>query len=175
MKVLVISDTHGNIDNVRSILDQTEVVAVLHCGDYITDARLIQKFYPEVEVYGIYGNCDIGFGGEYDTVVTLDGVSIYMTHGHRYGVKWGEYEELIIDTKAHEAEIVVFGHSHEAHLEQKDGVVLLNPGSITKPRDSRYPSYAFIELNNGKIKEISILQIRANGEITRHPASYYKK
>lgn len=172
MKVLVISDTHGNIENARYILDSAKaagIKAVLHCGDYVSDARLIDKFYPEVEVYSVYGNCDVGFGGEYSMAVEIEGVTIYMTHGHRYGVKWGEYDELAIDAIAHDAKVAVCGHAHEAHLEIIDDVIVINPGSLTLPRDSKYPSYGILELEAGHVKEVKILQITDEGKIIHHP------
>lgn len=174
MKVLVISDTHGNIENAKNILNKlipAGVKAVLHCGDYVSDARLIEKLYPQVDVYGVYGNCDVGFGGAYTEVVTLEGVSIYMSHGHRYGVKWGDYDEVAIDAIAHEAAIAVCGHSHEAYLEKEQGVLIMNPGSLTLPRDSKYPSCGILELKDGHVKEASILQIREGNVITNHPIS----
>lgn len=174
MKVLVISDTHGNIENAKNVLNQVipaGVETVLHCGDYISDARLLEKFYPQVEIYGVYGNCDVGFGGAYSEVVTLEGVSIYMSHGHRYGVKWGEYDEVAIDAIAHEATVAICGHSHQAYLEKKQGVLIMNPGSLTLPRDSKYPSYGILELKDGYVKEASVLQILEGGVITRHPVS----
>lgn len=173
MKVLVISDTHGNIENAKSVLNQVipeGVKTVLHCGDYISDARLIEKFYPQVEVYGVYGNCDVGFGGAYSEVITLEGVSIYMSHGHKYGVKWGDYDEVAIDAIAHEATVAICGHSHEAYLKKNQGILIMNPGSLTLPRDSRYPSYGILELEDGQVKEASLLQILKGGGIRRHPA-----
>lgn len=174
MKVLVISDTHGNIENAKRVLNQVipaDVETVLHCGDYMSDARLLEKFYPQVAIYGVYGNCDVGFGGAYSEVVTLEGVSIYMSHGHRYGVKWGEYDEVAIDAIAHEATVAICGHSHQAYLEKKQGVLIMNPGSLTLPRDSKYPSYGILELKDGYVKEASVLQILDGGVITRHPVS----
>lgn len=176
MKVLVISDTHGNIENAKRVLNQVipaGVETVLHCGDYMSDARLLEKFYPQVAIYGVYGNCDVGFGGAYSEVVTLEGVSIYMSHGHRYGVKWGEYDEVAIDAIAHEATVAICGHSHQAYLEKKQGVLIMNPGSLTLPRDSKYPSYGILELKDGYVKEASVLQILDGGVITRHPVSNY--
>lgn len=173
MKVLVISDTHGNISHVEDILERTiplGVKAVLHCGDYITDARIIGKRYPELEIYGVHGNCDIGFGAAYSEVVTLEGVNIFMTHGHRYSVKWEDYEDLYIDAVAHEAQLAICGHSHVAYLERREECTLLNPGSITQPRDGFGPSYAVLDLEGGKIKEISIMQIVDHQSVTRHPA-----
>lgn len=175
MKVLVISDTHGKIDYAKMILDQTipkGVGAVLHCGDYVTDARLLQKAYPNIEVYSVNGNCDVGFGSTYSEVVTIENVDIFMTHGHRYSVKWGEYDDFIIDTIAHGAQIGVCGHSHCAYLDRSDEVIILNPGSITSPRDGYKPSYAILELKDGKIEDVSIMQILGNNSVTRHPAHH---
>ena len=174
MKVLVMSDTHGNIENAKYVLEKVipmGVKVVLHCGDYISDARLLQKFYPEVEIYGVYGNCDVGFGGAYSEVVTLEGVRIYMSHGHKYGVKWGEYDEVAIDAIAHEAQVAVCGHSHEAYLNKQQEVIIMNPGSLTLPRDSRYPSYGILDIEDEKVKEISVMQIVENNVITRHQVS----
>lgn len=176
MKILVMSDTHGNLENAKYVLEKvipTGVKTVLHCGDYISDARLLQKFYPEIEVYGVYGNCDVGFGGAYSEVVTLEGVAIYMSHGHKYGVKWGEYEEVAIDAIAHEAQVAVCGHSHEAYLQKEQGILIMNPGSLTLPRDSRYPSYGILDLEAGQVKDASIMQILENNTITRHPFSKF--
>lgn len=174
MKVLVISDTHGKIDNARFVLEQVipaGIKTVLHCGDYISDARLIQKFYPDIDVYGVYGNCDVGFGGEYSKVITLEDVSIYMSHGHKYGVKWEDYDEVIIDAMAYDAQVAVCGHSHRAYLSEEQGVVVMNPGSLTLPRDSQYPSYGILELEQGNVIGASVLQILEDDRIIRHPVS----
>lgn len=175
MKVLIISDTHGKIDHVTMVLERTiplGVGAILHCGDYASDARLLQKYYPHIEVHYVYGNCDVGFGGAYSEVVEIEGVSFYMTHGHRYGVKWGEYDDLVIDAIAHEAQVAVCGHSHCAHIEWQDEVLVLNPGSITQPRDGRYPSYAIVEVKEGQIREANVMQIRKNESIGMHPVMH---
>ncbi len=172
MKVLVISDTHGNIDNAKMVLERIiplGIDTVLHCGDYISDARILQKKYPNITMYGVYGNCDVGFGGEYSTVVTIEGVSIYMSHGHRYGVKWGDYDEVFIDAMAHETTVAVCGHSHEAYLDKKQGILIMNPGSLTLPRDSQYPSYGILELSKGKVVDAKVMQIHDNGVIKEHP------
>lgn len=173
MKVLVVSDTHGNISNVEAVLDlimDTGVEAVLHCGDYIGDMQHLRKLYPELKVYGVYGNCDgMAYGDDLTKVVTLEGVNILMTHGHKYHVKWGEYEELVIDAGAEDAQAALFGHTHCAYIGRHEGILLFNPGSITCPRDTNNPSYGILDLKDGKIQNATIMQIHSNGEITRHP------
>ena len=175
MKVLVISDSHRNLSNVEEVLQTVipaGVTTLLHCGDNIDDARRLQKMYPELTIYAVYGNCDgFGYGEDYTKIVEIEGVSIFMTHGHRYNIKWGDYETLMIDAIAHDAKVAVCGHSHCAHLEKGDGVIALNPGSISEPRDGYGPSYAILDLEAGKIKNIAIMQITGNGCISSHPVS----
>ncbi len=49
----------------------------------------------------------------------------------------------------------------------------MNPGSLTLPRDSRYPSYGILDLEAGQVKDASIMQILENNTITRHPVSKF--
>lgn len=174
MKVLVISDTHRNIKNVEMILEMIiprGVKAVLHCGDNIDDARRIQELYPELTVHAVYGNCDgLGHGDDYTKVVEVAGVPIFMTHGNRYDVKWGDYQMLIIDAMAHGAQVAVCGHSHCAYLEKSEDFIMLNPGSISEPRDGCGYSYAILDIEEGKVSDISIMQISGNHCISTHPA-----
>lgn len=178
MKVLVISDTHRNISNVERVLELVMprgVKTVLHCGDNIDDARRLQKLYPQLTIHAVYGNCDgLGYGEDYTKVVEVGGVDIFMTHGNRYNVKWDDYETLMIDAMAHDAQAAVCGHSHCAHLEKNEDFIMLNPGSMSEPRDGYGPSYAILDIEEGKIKDVAIMQITENHCISRHPSGEHK-
>ncbi|WP_070001068.1 metallophosphoesterase family protein [Cellulosilyticum sp. I15G10I2] len=174
MKVLVISDTHRNIQNVIHVIERIRplgVSTIIHCGDHIGDAHKLKKLYPDIEIYAVYGNCDgMAYPEEYTRVVVIEQVSILITHGHRYGIKWDDYSELLIDAEAEGAKLAICGHSHSAYLKKEKGIILLNPGSITLPRDSNYPSYAIVDLEDGRVKDISIMQIIENSRVCTHPA-----
>ena len=174
MKVLVISDTHRNIRNVEMVLEQViprGVEVILHCGDHIDDARRLKKLYPELTVHAVYGNCDgLGYGEDYTKVVEVENVPIFMTHGNRYDVKWGDYENLIIDAMAHGAKVAVCGHSHCAHLEKHGNFIMLNPGSISEPRDGFGFSYAILDIEAGKVTNVTIMQMDRKSCISTHPA-----
>lgn len=172
MKILVISDTHGKIDNAISAIEEIYkgcIDMIIHCGDYVTDARLIEKRYPNIKMYYVYGNCDTGFGGSNYEVVEADGVNIFITHGHRYGVKWGEYDDVANDAASLDCEIAICGHSHIAHMGNEDGVWTMNPGSITLPRDSKYPSYGILNIVDGELLEMSIWQLKDGENAVLHP------
>lgn len=171
MKILVISDTHGRLDNAKMIIERllpNHLDAVLHCGDYIHDVARLEQLYQEVPFYAVQGNCDMIFGYD-DKVVVLDDVPIFITHGHRYDVKWGSYDSLIVDAAAHDARIAVCGHSHEAYIDEKEGILVMNPGSITLPRDSYHPSYGLIDVEKGQILGAKILQILKDQTVRVHP------
>ncbi|PHV70360.1 hypothetical protein CS063_10795 [Sporanaerobium hydrogeniformans] len=178
-KVLVISDTHRNIAHVVDIINKIQphgLKAIIHCGDNREDAQKLQSLYPELAVYGVCGNCDsMAYGEEVSKVITLENVNFFVTHGHRHSIKWGDYEELVSDTLAHEAQVALCGHSHSAYLNKIQGILVMNPGSISMPRDYPYPSYGIIEIGKGQVKESSIMQITYTGQIAIHPATYQNR
>ncbi|MGI6697547.1 MAG: YfcE family phosphodiesterase [Clostridia bacterium] len=50
------------------------------------------------------------------------------------------------------ADIVLFGHTHSSQIVSVEGMVLLNPGSVSKPRNTKRPTYGIIEISKGNIK-----------------------
>ncbi len=180
MKVLVMSDTHHNIRNAVEILNSIKplgINTVIHCGDHIDDAYKLKKLYPDIDLYAVPGNCDfMAHGEEYTRIVHIEKVPILITHGHRHSIKWEDYSELLIDAAAQGARLAICGHSHAAYLKKEEGIILLNPGSITSPRDFNYPSYAVIDLENGIIKDVAIMQIIEKSRVCKHPAyNIYRK
>ncbi len=178
-KVLIISDTHRNIAPAIGVINQIKnygLGAIIHCGDHLQDAERLQQLYPEVSVYGVSGNCDSRTCLEdLSKVVTIEGVNFFVTHGHRYLIKWGDYEELAIDALAHDAQVALCGHSHSAYLAKIQGILVMNPGSISLPRDYPHPSYGIIQVEKGQIQESSILQMIEKGQVRSHPIAYQNR
>lgn len=171
MRILVVSDTHRYLNNFSYVLTcviPAGITHVIHCGDHISDAQKIQEAFPQIKLFSVPGNCDYTSNiALKDQLVEISGVKIYFTHGDRHHVKHG-YSELLIDAKAYDADIAICGHSHVPHLEKKDGVILLNPGSISEPRDSIYPSYAIVEIDRKEIKDVAIMQVIEKNRVARN-------
>ncbi len=170
-KILAISDTHGQIYLAEDMIEKYQnegVTAVIHCGDHIDDARRLEKKFPDLTFYAVPGNCDLSGGAERDLVVEIEDSVVLITHGDRHGVNY-DYEELYIDAEAYGASLVVFGHTHRVCREQKEGVQLLNPGSITQPRDTMYPSFAIIEVMPQDIIHTHAAQIQSMDNVVPHP------
>ncbi len=147
MKVLVFSDSHGNTANMEKMIGLERPDQVLHLGDGYRDAQEIAARFPQLPVACVAGNCDSwGCGAPEERRLTLGGRTIFMVHGHRYQVKRGLLAAALAAREA-QADILLFGHTHEA-LCQRDGALwILNPGSV---RDPFRPSYGVILLDGDR-------------------------
>ena len=131
MKCLVVSDSHGDRDILVSLLAayQGKVDAFFHCGD--SELQVDDDVFKQM--YTVQGNMD--FDDRLPEVVstTVDGVSVYMTHGHLVGVNFG-LDQLMAAANQQHAQLAFFGHTHQLGVERHNGLLVLNPGSISQPR-----------------------------------------
>ncbi|MBQ2897403.1 MAG: metallophosphoesterase [Clostridia bacterium] len=144
-RIVVFSDTHRNIDNSLKVLENLiGVDMVIHLGDHIKDAEELSYIYPDLEFIKIRGNNDFEFSTPLETVVEIDGVRIFCCHGHVYSKK-----SLFKIAEDENCSIILCGHTHISEIVTENKITLLNPGSISRPRDS-HCSYGVIEIENGK-------------------------
>lgn len=132
MKILVFSDSHSALGLMRLAMDRLRPDAVIHLGDHYDDGEVIKEEYPGIRLYQVPGNCDKyrvpGFVPEI-LIQPIFGVNMYMTHGHRHGVKMG-IGALTRDARLCKCAIALYGHTHvkDCHREE-DGLWVLNPGA----------------------------------------------
>lgn len=127
---------------------------VLHAGDLI-QASLLDELSIYAPVCAVRGNVD---GPEVDLPETLEfdfgGVKVAMIHDS--GRKEGRRKRL--RRRFHNARVIIFGHSHIPFLEDKDGLLLLNPGSPTDKRRQPYRTFALLRAQEGDVRaEIIVL------------------
>ncbi len=146
MKILVMSDSHGRRDLVMKCIRQhPDVQAVIHLGDLVSDIKDAEKSFPELAFYYVKGNCDFGSNVPAERLITLEGTGILLTHGHTQGVKYG-VSGLVGTARKNGAVIALFGHTHVPYNKYHNGIYVLNPGSLSSPRDCSRPSYGLIEI-----------------------------
>lgn len=141
----VVSDTHGNraaIDSLARVLEESD--AVVHLGDTSQDGIYIKKYNKNT--YTINGNCDLMPCGQNEAVIPVEGVKIFACHGHRYSVKSG-LAGLAERAKDLGCRIALYGHTHRAREEEIDGVLLLNPGTMSRYSEK---SYIYLVINGEK-------------------------
>lgn len=148
-KILIFSDSHGDIDNCMEIIEKTtDVSAIFHAGDCVRDAEDLQAIYPQIPVYFVRGNNDWFSNEPLSRKVIIDGVSIFITHGHEQNVKYEfQFTTLLKSAEAYDPDLVIFGHTHKSVIDYKGKTTIVNPGSIRYTK-----TYAEAEIENGKIK-----------------------
>ena len=134
-KILVISDVHGRLRDLRWVLQNEPADALFFLGDglYDLDTALVR------------GNCDVGYPDPAEGLAPFAGVLFFYTHGHHYGVKMGA-DRLAETAGARGADVALFGHTHVRELQRGTGAAaaVFNPGSL---RDGR--SYGVVTVTDG--------------------------
>lgn len=147
MKVLIVSDSHKYDANLAKILREEKPIDLLiHCGDAEgTEANI--KEMCECPLYIVRGNNDFFSNLERDLEFKVDKYKVFLTHGHNYRVSMG-VEMLLDEAKIRNADIVIFGHTHKPLVEIIDGIVVINPGSISFPRqEGKIPTYVMMDID----------------------------
>lgn len=129
MKLLVVSDTHGDTFSLKKAIDRIpDAEVVIHCGDGCNELEALKPLYPEKHFICVRGNCDFYTDAENTQRITLEGKGIFITHGHLYNAKSGIYS-LYCAAKEAKADLLLFGHTHIPLEEYTDGIYIVNPGS----------------------------------------------
>ena len=140
MKIVVVSDSHGNVDVLRDIaLREGDADIFLHCGDSQVNEAYISPFVS------VKGNCDYFMDYPPFRIVDTPYGKIYVEHGNRlFPMGVGTLKEL-------GCSIYLQGHTHIKKLIKEEDIYFANPGSITKPRDGDLGSYLVIHLTKDKV------------------------
>lgn len=145
MKILLVSDSHRDIEYLSNVIEKENPEIVIFAGDHSDDAIDMKYIFDNKKFYIVRGNCDF-----YDNItkdieeIYIDGVGkILLTHGHLFRVK-STMNEIYKFGKEYGANLVIFGHTHIQHRSEFDGIEFVNPGAIVNHE------YAILE--NGKIE-----------------------
>lgn len=170
MKIFFMSDIHGSAYYTEKALDKfreekADFIAILGDELYHGARNPLPKEYNPKEVIkllnqysdkiiAIRGNCDsevdemvldFPIMSTYSTIL-YEGRRIFLTHGHVYN------EDNM--PKLSSGDIFVYGHTHIPKAEKQGDIYILNPGSITLPKENNPNSYGVLENNLFSIKNL---------------------
>ena len=151
MKIIVISDTHGNAKDLENIiLKHKDANLFLHLGDGAREFFQIKDIYPDLPMEIVRGNCDFehDFLPDEKTFI-VNSHKIFASHGYKYNVKSG-LDDYIEVARKNFADIILYGHTHERLTKIKNSLYIMNPGSLARPRIGG-PSYGMINVDDNKI------------------------
>ncbi len=144
MLIAVVADTHGETEEICRHLQAWKLDVLIFAGDYYRDGEKIAKSL-QIPYHGVRGNCDRNEPRAADEeIITIKDKKFYILHGHLWGVKQS-INRMYYRALERKADVVVYGHTHVAHLEQIDHLWLINPGSASRPRIDKRGSYVLID------------------------------
>ncbi|MCU1372203.1 MAG: Phosphoesterase [Ilumatobacteraceae bacterium] len=160
--VLVVADTHLDADSldrmppeVWALADSADVI--LHAGD-VVDQAVLDALAARTPTHAVLGNNDHGLVGTLpDTLeVVLGGVRVAMVHDS--GPTAGRARRMA--RRFPDADVVVFGHSHQPVVEAAEaGPLLLNPGSPTHRRRQPVHTVAWLDLAGGTVRRADLVEV----------------
>ena len=158
-KLLVLSDSHGDLRALAGILSwlkNNPVDAAVFLGDGIND--LERAHFPLI-VQTVRGNSDYGVSGRETAVLDFGGRRFFLCHGHRYSL-YDDFDTLINAARSARADTALFGHTHVPFCKTVNGLLLLNPGSIGRPRSSSGATFAVLECRPGTEPQVGFWNIQ---------------
>lgn len=155
MKILLVSDTHGRDERLEKALEIERPDFLCHMGDIEGSEDYLREIVS-CPLAMVAGNNDFFSDLNTEIVFELQGFRIFMTHGHYYYVSM-RTDRLKEAARRNRADIVLFGHTHRPTVEREKDLLVLNPGSLSYPRqEKRRPSYMVLKLERGKEPEINL-------------------
>ncbi len=168
MKYIVFSDIHGSefyANKIKELVEKENPNKVILLGDlyYHGPRNPLSKEYGPMKVAEILnsikdkiicvrGNCDAEVDEmisefEFNTNVELEisNKKFFFTHGHKFNIDNLPSENI---------DVLIYGHFHTGFIKEKDGVICINAGSISLPKNDTPNSFLIIENNQVILKDI---------------------
>lgn len=146
MRILVVSDSHRYHDNLEIAIEKVMPDKIFHAGDAQGGEDYIEAICDcPLEI--VRGNCDYGSYLPDYVVLEVGHHVVLLTHGHLHGAGYGT-GELASFARLKGADVIIYGHTHVPQITYEDDITIINPGSISFPRqDGRKPSYLVIDVD----------------------------
>ena len=147
MRILVLSDSHGNVENMARCVELTEPDVILHLGDCQRDAETLHRQFPSLPMQSVPGNCDWGAVDAPEVLTEYGGVRILMMHGHTRNAKASTLS-AVYAAREMGAQVLLFGHTHRPLVDYDGSLWVMNPGSVGRG----FPcTYGIVTITGGKI------------------------
>ena len=145
MKILVLSDSHGNVENMVRAVELTQPRHILHLGDCLRDAGALHRRFPLIPLDTVPGNCDWGALDEPERLLEWEGVRVLLMHGHTRNVKASPLSAQYA-AREYGADVLLFGHTHRPLVDYDGALYTMNPGAAG---DHLHPTCGVLTIENG--------------------------
>lgn len=164
MKVGVLSDSHGNTKNLEEaakwLIESEKVDLLIHLGDNYRDCQALEKMGTKlIKVPGVF---DLEYRAEpeipHRLIETFDGKKVLISHSeesHKNDFPEDLKPEELISKK--EIDLALVGHTHIPKIEDREGILLLNPGHLKlEDKKGYFPSFGLVDFEKKIAKVINL-------------------
>lgn len=166
MKIGLFSDSHGDVKNLKQAADylvkEAKTDYLVHLGDDYDDAKILEKYgLPFIKIPGVFSSYYKDPKIENRVIKDFDGTKILISHTdkvHANDLPDDLDPEEVVSAKLVKA--VFYGHTHIPLVDERNGVLFVNPGHL-KDEDKRgfLPSFAIVEIKDDEI-EATVLSLK---------------
>lgn len=156
MRILIVSDTHRKDDLYLDLVKQLQPIDhVIHCGDTEGSEALIRKaVICPVDI--VKGNNDFFCDLPKEIETEIGNYKVWITHGNNYFVTVNS-EWIKEEARSRNVDIVMYGHTHMPVVQKDGDLIVVNPGSLTYPRqEGRKCTYIIMEIGEDGIADFQI-------------------
>ncbi len=148
-KILILSDSHGKNDIMEKVIKKESPDIIIHCGDHCMND---QNYLDNTFDYYVKGNNDCI--GNNQVITKINNTSFLIVHGDEYNVYSNDLTNMVKYATDLGVNVVLYGHSHIEDYNKINDIILINPGSITYPRNQNgKKSYAIIHVDDKGVIE----------------------
>lgn len=160
MKILVVSDSHGNIKRLLHVLGfakRAKIGAIIHCGDWDNPQACETVKNLGIPVYSVLGNADVAKSGGItktlkDAQVRLEPEILNLQLGGKKIIV-GHFPGKLADfIRSGKYDAVLYGHTHRRKRELHGKTLVVNPGALQSP----FPSFAVYDTKTNNVEFIDI-------------------
>lgn len=144
MKIVVFSDVHGQ----KHIIEK--IIRFNPDADYflsLGDTEVSHDYLLDLDIIAVKGNYPRDPGLAYEHFITFKGVKLFLTHGHKLGVH-RSLKKVMKVAFQNDVNIALYGHTHIAKVDKAHNLVMINPGSCYRPRNTLPPTYIILSIND---------------------------
>ena len=166
-KILLISDTHGYIDN--SILKYVkESDITIHAGDVGND-KIIDSFRNHTVFIGVYGNIDdhkIRSILKENEIIEIENHKFLITHIAGKSPFYNQKTKKLINDE--NPNIIIYGHSHllKVEFDKKNNLTAINPGAAGKHGFHKKRTMIRFKISAQGLKDMQIIDLGDRGKLS---------
>ncbi len=159
MRILVVSDTHGELNNVKRLVEvcraEIKPDVIVHLGDDSPDAEPLRELnVPLYVVPGVYESHYREPSTKRRLIVELEGLRFLLSHTdtrHQNDPPEERDPQEILNSG--EVDVLLHGHTHIPKIELRGRKLVVNPGHLkTSDKKGYPPTYAIMDIDSDRVK-----------------------